>query len=180
MFQSLRVNSQFFILHKESTPYIETGTVVNVSAPQVKFPLPQNIGQPQEMVVDVTINMNGSNQTYQKLPANQDVADFGTSGNIIVATSRDALSSEVVGLKKRSSDIVESVEYHRGLITSYDSILQQLNPEYREKQQQQAEINELKAQLGQMSQSVAELMEMNRQMMSDLKSEKNVSKSTKN
>ena len=173
MFQSLRVNSQFFILHKDANPYVETGTVVNVSAPQVKYPLPQNIGQPQEMVVDVTININGTNQTYQKLPANQDVADFGTVGNIVVATSRDALSSEIVGLKKRSSDIVESVEYHRGLITSYDSILQQLNPEYREKQQQQAEINELKTQLGQMSQSMTELMEMNKQLMTELKGDRN-------
>lgn len=173
MFQSLRINAQFFILHKDANPYVETGTVVNVSAPQMKFPLPQNIAQPQEMVVDVTININGTNQTYQKLPANQDVADFGTSGNIVVATSRDALSAEVVGLKKISSGIVESVEYHRGLIASYDSILQQLNPEYREKQQQQAEINELKTQLGQMSQSVSELMELNKQLMADLKSERN-------
>lgn len=173
MFQSLRINAQVFILHKDANPYVETGTVVNVSAPQMKFPLPQNIGQPQEMVVDVIININGSNQTYQKLPANQDVADFGTSGNIVVATSRDALSAEVVGLKKISSDIVESVEYHRGLIASYDSILQQLNPEYREKQQQQAEINELKTQLGQMSQSVSELMELNKQLMADLKGERN-------
>lgn len=172
MFQSLRVNAPFFILHKDANPYVETGTVVNVSAPQMKFPLPQNIGQPQEMVVDVTININGTNQTYQKLPANQDVADFGMAGNIVVATSRDALSAEVVGLKKRSSDIVESVEYHRGLLASYDSILQHLNPEYREKQQQQAEINELKAQLGQMSQSMTELMEMNKQLMADIKGER--------
>ena len=173
MFQSLRVNSPFFVLHKDANPYVETGTVINVSTPQVKFPLPQNVGQPQEMVVDVTININGTNQTYQKLPANQDVADFGTAGNIVVATNREALSAEIVGLKKRSSDIVESVEYHRGLIASYDSILQQLNPEYREKQQQQAEINELKEQLGQMSKSVSELMELNKQLMSDLKGEKN-------
>ena len=31
MFQNLRTNSQVFILHKESTPYIEYGSVVSVS-----------------------------------------------------------------------------------------------------------------------------------------------------
>lgn len=32
-FQNLRVNSEFFILHKDNTPYIEVGSVSGVSTP---------------------------------------------------------------------------------------------------------------------------------------------------
>lgn len=46
-FQNLRVNSEFFILHKDGTPYIEVGSVSGVSNPVPEFmqqPLPY--GQP--------------------------------------------------------------------------------------------------------------------------------------
>jgi hypothetical protein len=59
MFQSLRANSQLFILHKDRQSYIETGSVISVTAPVPKFPIPQNYGQPQEMVVDVVVKVNG-------------------------------------------------------------------------------------------------------------------------
>ena len=52
-FQNLRVNSEFFILHKDNTPYIEVGSVSGVSTPVAEFmqqPLPY--GQPPRMVVD--------------------------------------------------------------------------------------------------------------------------------
>lgn len=51
-FQNLRVNSEFFILHKDNTPYIEVGSVSGVSTPVAEFmqqPLPY--GQPPRMVV---------------------------------------------------------------------------------------------------------------------------------
>lgn len=51
-FQNLRVNSEFFILHKDNTPYIEVGSVSGVSTPVAEFmqqPLPY--GQPPRKVV---------------------------------------------------------------------------------------------------------------------------------
>ena len=52
MFQSLRPNNQIFILHKDKS-LLEVGSVVSVSMPTPKYPVPQVFGQPQEMVVDV-------------------------------------------------------------------------------------------------------------------------------
>ena len=67
MFQNLRVNSQLYILHKEQTPYLECGSVVNVSMPRAKYPsTPQmNPFQQVEMVVDVTVNVNGQTTNLQ-------------------------------------------------------------------------------------------------------------------
>ena len=47
--------------------------------------------KPQEMVVDVVAKVNNQDVTYQKLPANLDIADFGTNG-IVVADNKLAMN----------------------------------------------------------------------------------------
>lgn len=171
MFQSLRINSQFFILHKDNKPHIEVGSVVSVSQPVPKFIVPQNFGQPQEMVVDVVVSVNGQNITYSRLPANQDVADFGNNGYVVVAASRDAMNMEVTSLKQKSVDAINSTDYHRNVINECDVILQQLNPEYAEKQKQQSEIDSLKTQMSNMSKEVSDLVALNKELLEKLKAD---------
>lgn len=168
MFQSLRVNSQFFILHKGSTPSVEVGNVVSVSQPIPKFTIPQPFGHPQDMVVDVVVNINGQNTTYQRLPANQDIADFGNTNNIVVASSRDAMNSEVSLMRQKSIDLINSIDYHKELISGCDLILQELNPEFAEKQRQQNEIDTLKGQMLTMSKDISDLINMNKELMEKL------------
>ena len=160
MFQSLRASNQFYILHKESVPYIEIGSVVSVSAPMPKFAFPQTFGQPQEMVVDVVVRVNDNNVTFQKLPANQEIADFGMNGSIVVATSKDAMNAELSSLRQKSIDIINSVNFHKSVIEGCDKTLRSLNPEYAEKQQQQEEITVLKQNMEEMRQNMASLMKM--------------------
>ena len=50
MFQSLRPNNQIFILHKDKS-LLEVGSVVSVSMPTPKYPVPQVFGQPQDKTV---------------------------------------------------------------------------------------------------------------------------------
>lgn len=156
MFQSLRQNSQLFILHKDG-PTLETGLVVNVTAPIPKWPVNQPLANIQEMVVDITVRVNGQDINYQKLPATADIADFPT-GNIVIATTREAMNSEIINLKQKSSDIVDSIDYHRGVVAGCEKLLNSLNPEYAERQQQQNEINQLKDQVSSMARSIEELV----------------------
>lgn len=58
-------------------------------------------------------------------------------------------------------------------IIAYESILQQLNPEYAEKQKQEAEIINLKNQVAAMAQSNANLEQMMTQLLSEIKGDKN-------
>lgn len=167
MFQNLRENSLVYILHKDSTPYIETGSVVRVSSPMPKFPVPQTFGQPQEMTVDVVIRVDGNDITLQKLPASSDVANTTAGGNVTITSSRDAMNAEVNLLKQKSVDIISSVDYHRGLVEGYDKILLQLNPEFAEKQRQQEEISTLKMQMGEMAKNMNALMEIIRRQSQD-------------
>lgn len=172
-FQNLRPNNQIYILHKDNKPFLEKGTVINVSMPTSKYPIPQQFGQAPEMVVDLLVKVGEQNVTYQKLPANQEIADFGNSGGMqVISMSRDAMNAEIMSMKQKSIDIINSVSYHQNIISGCDSILQVLNPEFAEKQQQQAEINSLKEQLLVMNKSMTDLASL----IADLKAEKRIKK----
>ena len=155
MFSNLRVNSQIYILHKDSTPYLEVGSVISVSQPVPKFPI-TNFSTPQEMVVDITVRVKDSNITLQKLPANLDIADQGIS--IVVTTSREAMNSEIDALRQKSLSIINSIDYHKKVIQDCENLLQELNPEFAEQKQQKQEIDTLKSQMSEMMFSMKELM----------------------
>ena len=170
MFQSVRPNSQIYILHKGDTPRIETGSVTNQPVPRAKYQLPATFGQTQELVVDLIVKVGDRTVNYNGLPAHLDIADSSSNGeNIVISDNKEAMNAELLNLKQKSTDIINSVEFHKGLIEEYESILAQLNPEFAEKQEQKQEMDVLKAQMAEMSRSISALMETNKQLIEKLK-----------
>jgi hypothetical protein len=157
MFSNLRTNSQVYILHKDTSPYVDVGTVISVSQPVPKFPM-NNFMNQQELVVDVTVKINDSTVTLQKLPANLDIADQGINGNMVITTSREAMNLEVDALRQKSLGILNSVDYHKKVVQDCEVLLQRLNPEFAEQKQQKQEIDALKAQMSEMMLGMRELM----------------------
>lgn len=176
MFGQLRANNPLYILNRQGTPNLEVGTVVSVTAP---MPQIGAIGQPTMYTVDVMARIGDQTVTYQKLPANLDIADFAGNGNVVIASQRSAMNAELQSMRQRSVDIVNSVDYHNGIIQTIDQIVKDLNPEEAQKAQQQEEINSLKAQMSQMSQGMSELMRMNKELMEQLKVERTAKKQNK-
>lgn len=160
MFQNLRAGSSIYILSKSGTPSLERGTIVSVTPPVPKYTVPPVFGQPQDMVVDLVVKVNNQDMNYQKVPANADIADFGFNG-VVISDNRDAMNAEVVNLKNKSIEAINSVDFHKGVVEGCNKILETLNPEFAERQAQQSEINSLKSQM-------QELMEMNRSLLSKL------------
>lgn len=159
MFQSLRPNNQIFILHKDK-PSLDVGSVISVSVPTPKYPVQPMFGQPQELVVDIVAKVNNQDVTYQKIPANLDVADFGNN-SIVLSDNKEAMNSEIMCLKQRSLDILNSVDYHNNVITECDKLLNNLNPDLAEKQAQNDKIQKLEQQL-------EKLMDINKKLISRL------------
>lgn len=158
MFSNLRTNSQLYILHRDSTPYVEIGQVVSVSQPRPRYQT-NNFIAPQEQVVDVVVGVNGNNITLQNLPANLDVADQGTiNGSLFISTSRDAMNTEINSMRQKSLDIINSIEHHKKVIQDCELLLQRLNPEFAEQKQQKQEIDMLKVQVSEMMNGMKELM----------------------
>lgn len=154
-FQNLRNSNQLFILHKDSVPTLELGKVINVSVPVPKY---GNTGiYNQEMVVDITADINGTSANFQKLPATGEIADFGN--NMVVSCSKEAMNSEVSSMKQRSADIINSIEHHQNIIKGCDEILKVLNPEIMEKQRQEEENKALREEINSLKVMFKEFME---------------------
>lgn len=141
-FQNLRNNHQIYILHKNAIPTLEIGKVTGVSVPVPKY---GNTSMYNDLVLDITADVEGRTTNFQKLPANSEIADFGN--NVVLATSKDAMNNEVVSMKQRSLDIINSVEQHQSIIKGCDEILQVLNPEIAEKQRQEQENKALREEI---------------------------------
>ena len=84
---------------------MEIGKVTNVSLPIPKY---GNTSMYNDLILDITADVDGKSTNFQKLPANSEIADFGN--NIVVSVSKDAMSNEVMSMKQRSTDILNSIE----------------------------------------------------------------------
>lgn len=152
-FQNLRNNHQIYILHKDVIPTLEIGKITNVSVPIPKY---GNTSMYNDLVLDITADVNGKSTNFQKLPANSEIADFGNS--LVVATNKDAMNSEVMSMKQRSLDILNSIEQHQSIIQGCDEILQVLNPEIAEKQKQEQENKALREEINSLKEMFSEFM----------------------
>lgn len=162
MFQQLRQGSQFFILHKGGSYRLEVAQVTSVSQPQPKYPNQSNPYMPmpgQEMLVDVQVKAAEGAYDLGGLPAVADFVDLTASGKqMIVASNREAMLAQVENILANSRQIVESVEYHKGVQASCEAIVQQLNPDLAERKMQEQRIDQLTHQMDDLKNMFAKFM----------------------
>ena len=152
-FQNLRNNHQIYILHKDTIPTLEIGKITNVSIPVPKY---SNTSMYNDLVLDISVDVEGKPINLQKLPANSEIADFGNS--LVVAINKEAMSNEVSSMKQRSLDIINSIEQHQNVIKGCDEILRVLNPEIAEKQRQDEENKALREEINSLKEMFSEFM----------------------
>lgn len=152
-FQNLRNNHQIYILHKDTIPTLEIGKVTNITLPVPKY---GNASMYNDLVLDITADVEGKPINFQKIPANNEIADFGN--NIVITTTKDAMNNELVSMKQRSLDIINSVEQHQSIISGCDEILQMLNPEIAEKQKQEQENRQLREEINSLKEMFQEFL----------------------
>lgn len=152
-FQNLRNNHQIYILHKDAVPTLEIGKITSMTVPVPKY---GNTSMYNDLVLDISVDVDGKTTNFQKLPANSEIADFGNS--LVVATSKEAMSNEVASMKQRSMDILNSIEQHQSIISGCDEILQILNPEIAEKQRQELENKALREEINSLKEMFSEFI----------------------
>lgn len=175
MFQGLRQNSLFYILEKGERPTLQVGQVVSVSNPAPRFGQYQPgqiYGQNADMVVDVQVKVGDEPPfNLEKLPASMSIA---TTDKLVVSDSRDAMLSEVEGMLANSRRIIESVDYHNGVIEACDNIIERLNPKIAQEREQERKINELETKMNEMGGSIYNIENMLRSLS------QNIGKNNKN
>ena len=152
-FQNLRNNHQIYIHHKNAIPTLEIGKIINVSVPVPKY---GNTSMYTDLILDITADVDGKSTNFQKIPANSEIADFGNS--VVIATSKEAMNSEVMSMKQRSLDIINSIEQHQSIIKGCDEFLLVLNPEIAEKQKQEQENKALREEINSLKEMFSEFI----------------------
>lgn len=143
MFKDLRSGFQVHILEKGDKPVYKIGNVVSVSTP--RFP-PVQQGQfaiPQDRIIDLTVECGGETKTYV-VSENSNVS---TIPNLTLATTTDPVVNEVNAMLRSSTDIINSVDKHREIISECESILKDLNPSYAQTKAQDEKIEHLEKKL---------------------------------
>ena len=105
--------------------------------------------QMPELRLDIVCNINGAKKTFQQVPSNNAIADFGDK-SFVIADNKDSLFNYVKSLRQKSKEIVDSTPYHEALIPQYDEVLNDLMPGSANTDEVKAlrsEVGSLKAQL---------------------------------
>ena len=158
MFSGIRQNNLFYILEKSDTLNLKIGQVVSVSNPQPKynqFPTTPSFTTQPEMVVDIKVKVGEEVMDFKQLNANHSLAN---SGNVVVSDNKEAMSAEVEGLLRTSQQILESVPYHERVISSCDSILRELNPQFAKEKEQEEKIGMLEEKMGGIESTLNQMM----------------------
>ena len=160
MFQTMRPNGRAYIFFKGDTKRLEQGYVTNQPVQRPKYQIPQSFNHPQEMVVDLTIKTESGTYNFNGVPANLDIADTFCNGEAaVISDSREAMSAEVLSTKQKSQDALDSADYHRNTIAACDIALGQLNPDFAERKERDAEFDKLKNKVDGMSSKLDLILE---------------------
>ncbi len=168
-FNSLGSGTPFYVLRKGEKPILEVGVVKSKTQPRAKFPTQTpNImaGVQMQQVIDVTVTLNGKDETFTDIPINVEIA---ARGNETFSGSREAMLQAVDAMLQTSKKAIEQVPYHKGVISESEKMLEVLNPQYAENKQNARVIQTLKDKQAQQEQQLAELKAQNTEMLSILR-----------
>lgn len=158
MLSALRPGTPVYVLYKNEPRF----AVAKVSQVSNQYP---NIGYQQPMVpgnnlaVNISIEVDGKLENYERIPLNSSIAEFPDKG-VLISETRDGIINEVNAIKSASVTALQQVDMHKGVIASCDKLLFDLNPQLRKEQEQAAEIASLKEQMNGMSEQIAGLTAM--------------------
>lgn len=155
MFSSLRQDSLLYVLNRKENPTLSVGKVVSVSAPTPKYPNTYTtMMQGIETTIDITVNIDGSNVDFKKIPSNLII--YGDSG-MVISETREAMMSEIETMKTNSRNVIESVDYHKRVLECCDTMLEQLNPSLAKEREQENKLNSLETRMGKIEDVLAEM-----------------------
>ena len=126
MFSNLSKGSVLYGLDTRGEVKLFTASIEKVSPPLPKT-MQTTFGQMPELVVDITAVVNGERKEFKQVPSNNAIADFGPD-TFVLADNKDSLINYVTATLQTSKNIVNSIDKHKALISQYEQVLSQLNP----------------------------------------------------
>lgn len=158
LFKDLKPGYPVYMLIKEDGIKSVLGKVINVSKPYL--PTMQqgqmNAAYTAQMGVDVTIEAEGKTKTYF-IPETLSVT-YTNNNNIVISTDKEGILKDVEATKNQSLEIVNSVEKHKTIVEGCDRILEEWNPAFAEKKEQEKRISGLENEVKGLSKMLADFI----------------------
>ena len=153
LFKDIKQNYPVYILKKQDLSLTQ-GKAVQVPFPRME--MNQKTGK-TEIVIDITIEADGKTATYV-IPENLSVT---YAGNLILSTDKMSLASEIEAMKNTAEQVLASVDHQKEVLEKSSSLLAELNPIYREKQETEQRFGKIEKSISGME----ELMKKQQEMM---------------
>lgn len=158
MFSNLGQNSVFYILDKNTKPVLKVGKVVKANTN------PQYYGLSNQEI-DISVDVNGDTYEFKKIPANLSIVS--PSQGIVISDNPEDMTKEFETMVNISQQTIDSIDYHRGVIDSKDSILSILNPRFAKEKEQENKFNSLENRVGSMEQGIDDIKTMLSKMLTN-------------
>ncbi len=158
MFSNLGQNSVFYILDKNTKPVLKVGKVVKANTN------PQYYGLSNQEI-DISVDVNGDTYEFKKIPANLSIVS--PSQGIVISDNSEDMTKEFETMVNISQQTIDSIDYHRGVIDSKDSILSILNPRFAKEKEQENKFNALENRVGSMEQGIDDIKTMLSKMLTN-------------
>lgn len=149
-FKDLKQNYPVYILDKQ-TLTLTQGKAVAVGFPRMEMnPAAGKSG----MVVDVSIVADGKTANYV-IPENLSVT---YAGNLVLSVDRQGLAGEVESMKVTAEQAIASVEQQKQILEKSTTLLAELNPTCREKQETEQRFSKIEASMGELKDMLSRLL----------------------
>ena len=159
MFSNLAQGSILYGLETKDELKVFTAPITSVSLPRPL--LTQNtFGQIPPTVVDITASVNGEKREFKQVPGNTTIANFGQDA-FILADSKESLNSYIESMLQNSRNIVNSVDKHKTLITQYEKVYKELNPNIAI-HNDDSEVKALKDEVSELKSQIKELIALSK------------------
>lgn len=160
MLSTLRQGTPVFVIFRNG-PRVATAKVAQISSqypPQFNFQMPQG-GVNMSPMFDLTLELDGKTELFQRIPVNTSVAEFPEKG-IILSETRDGVINEVTAIRGNAAAELDKKSFYEQTISNCDQILLDVNPELKREQEQASKIANLEQQIAGMSDQIAALTGM--------------------
>lgn len=155
LFKDVKQNYPVYILNKRDVT-IAQGKVTNVSFPHIDTNAPyrmQTSPAQAQMVVDVSIEAEGKTATYT-IPENLAIT---YAGDLVLSTDKASLVNEIEALKNSAEQIIASVEHNKSIVEKATTLLSDMNPVYKEKQETEKRLTKMEGDVSEIKKMLSEL-----------------------
>lgn len=171
MLSTLRQGTPVYVIFRAG-PRVATAKVAQISSqypPQFNIQMAQ-MGNNMSPMFDLTLEMDGKTELFQRIPINTSVAEFPEKG-IILSETRDGVINEISAIRGNAVTELDKRSFYEQTVTNCDQILLDVNPELKREQEQAGKIARLEEQIAGMSDQIAALTGMLSKSLSKKKEE---------